>query len=221
MGDQKQKNLSASFKLENFSSTSKLASNEVCVSIDGKDGQSDDYNPFENRNVEHPNSTVGALIHLLKSSLGTGILAMPVAFKNAGLLGGSIGTLFVGFLCTYCVHMLVSASHEICRRAKIPSLGLAETCGAAFEYGPKSLRRFSTAVRISVDISMVITYFMITSVYVVFMSDSLRQLVEHWLPETTYSTRLYMVMIMVPLMLSSQYSDICYGGYWRRDASRK
>ncbi|XP_031339712.1 proton-coupled amino acid transporter-like protein pathetic isoform X2 [Photinus pyralis] len=208
MGDQKQKNLSASFKLENFSSTSKLASNEVCVSIDGKDGQSDDYNPFENRNVEHPNSTVGALIHLLKSSLGTGILAMPVAFKNAGLLGGSIGTLFVGFLCTYCVHMLVSASHEICRRAKIPSLGLAETCGAAFEYGPKSLRRFSTAVRISVDISMVITYFMITSVYVVFMSDSLRQLVEHWLPETTYSTRLYMVMIMVPLMLSSQVREL-------------
>lgn len=51
---------------------------------------------------------MGSLAHLLKSSLGTGILAMPLAFKNSGLLVGALGTLIVGFICTHCVHILVS-----------------------------------------------------------------------------------------------------------------
>lgn len=55
-------------------------------------------------------STTGSLVHLLKSSLGTGILAMPMAFKNAGLLFGAIGTIVVGIICTHCVHILVSLS---------------------------------------------------------------------------------------------------------------
>lgn len=68
----------------------------------------DDYNPFEHREIDKPNSTMGSLAHLLKSSLGTGILAMPAAFKNAGLLFGALGTIIVGLICTHCVHILVS-----------------------------------------------------------------------------------------------------------------
>lgn len=48
------------------------------------------------------------LIHLLKGNVGTGILAMPDAFRNAGLLLGTVGTLVMGFICTHCMHMLVS-----------------------------------------------------------------------------------------------------------------
>lgn len=60
-------------------------------------------------------STTGSLVHLLKSSLGTGILAMPMAFKNAGLLFGAIGTLVVGIICTHCVHILVSEKNIVCQ----------------------------------------------------------------------------------------------------------
>lgn len=45
---------------------------------------------------------------MLKVSLGTGILAMPKAFSNAGYLLGVIGTLAVGALSTYTMQMLVS-----------------------------------------------------------------------------------------------------------------
>jgi proton-coupled amino acid transporter len=47
------------------------------------------------------------MIHLLKGNIGTGILAMPDAFKNAGLCVGTIGTLLMGIICTHCMHMLV------------------------------------------------------------------------------------------------------------------
>lgn len=55
---------------------------------------------------------MGSLAHLLKSSLGTGILAMPMAFKNSGLLVGALGTIIVGLICTHCVHILVSNTNE-------------------------------------------------------------------------------------------------------------
>jgi proton-coupled amino acid transporter len=48
------------------------------------------------------------LFHLLKGSLGTGILAMPYAFSRAGYVLGAGGTLLIGIVCTHCIHQLVS-----------------------------------------------------------------------------------------------------------------
>lgn len=54
--------------------------------------------------------TMGSLAHLLKSSLGTGILAMPMAFKNSGLLIGALGTIIITFILTHCVTIFVSTN---------------------------------------------------------------------------------------------------------------
>jgi len=42
----------------------------------------------------------------LKGNIATGILAMPDAFKNEGLVG-TIGTHLMGIICTHCMHKLV------------------------------------------------------------------------------------------------------------------
>ncbi|KAK5643871.1 hypothetical protein RI129_007716 [Pyrocoelia pectoralis] len=199
-----------SLNLDNFTSTTTLATNEINASIQSKESLNDEYNPFEHRIVEHPTSTIGSLIHLLKGALGTGILAMPHAFKNAGLLVGSVATLVIGFLCTYCIRILVSASRDICRKSKVPSLGLAETCGAAFQYGPKSLRKYSGAVKLIVDVALVTTYFMGVCVYIVFIGESIEQLVNHWFPKIQMDTRIYSTITMVPLLLSTQIRQLKY-----------
>jgi proton-coupled amino acid transporter len=56
------------------------------------------------------------MLHLLKGSLGTGILAMPNAFLRAGYVLGVAGTVFIGIICTYCVHQLVSACRMLLSR---------------------------------------------------------------------------------------------------------
>ncbi|KAF5295595.1 hypothetical protein FQR65_LT10398 [Abscondita terminalis] len=209
MSNENRSNYPSTITPSNFSSTTKLASNEVPAGSRETINEKDElYNPFEHRQVDHPNSTVGALIHLLKSSLGSGILAMPNAFKNAGLIFGLVGTLVVGFICTYCVHILVAASHTICKRSKTPVMGFSETCGAVFEYGPKSVRKFSKVAKVAVDTALVFTYFMGNCVYVVFIAESLQLVFKHWFPSNDIDLRLYMVMIMAFLLLSAQVREL-------------
>ncbi|KAK4887000.1 hypothetical protein RN001_003271 [Aquatica leii] len=211
MSNENRSNYPSTLTLDNFSSTTKLAANEVSIPVGSKESLNEKdelYNPYEHREVDHPNSSAGALIHLLKSSLGSGILAMPNAFKNAGLIFGLVGTIVVGFLCTYCVHILVTASHVICKRSKTPVLGFSETCGAVFKYGPKKLRKFATTAKYTVDIALVVTYFMGNCVYVVFIAESLLKVFEHWFEGHGINLRLYMVIIMGFLLISAQVREL-------------
>lgn len=54
------------------------------------DKTKNEYHPASERRLEHPTSNFDTLIHLLKGNIGTGILAMPDAFKNAGLIFGKL-----------------------------------------------------------------------------------------------------------------------------------
>ena len=83
------------------------------------------------------------LVHLLKGSLGTGILAMPNAFYNSGLVVGVIATVIIGALCTYCLHVLVKAQYKLCKRLKVPILSYPLSMKYALEKGPRCVKWFS------------------------------------------------------------------------------
>lgn len=53
-------------------------------------------------------SDLDALLHVVKSSLGTGVLAIADGFKNAGMVIGLVGTIIVGILCAHCTYVMVS-----------------------------------------------------------------------------------------------------------------
>lgn len=105
------------------------------------------YDPSVHRKLDHPTSNIDTMIHLLKGNIGTGILAMPDAFKNAGLYVGLFGTMLLGVICTHCMHMLVGCSHELCRRQQVPSMSFPEVCYNAFQTGPQGLRRYANLAR--------------------------------------------------------------------------
>ncbi|XP_063224883.1 proton-coupled amino acid transporter-like protein CG1139 [Bacillus rossius redtenbacheri] len=179
-------------QLENHSSTLKLTSNEdVSTIADGGE-----YNPFDNRDVKHPTGDCGALAHLLKCSVGTGVLAMPFAFLHGGTVFGPVVVVALGLVCAHCMHILVKSSQKLCRQQKIPSLSFGHTAGVAFKHGPVWLRPFSHSLMNFVDIAICITCYSTVCVYLVFVATTAKQIVENYYPEEDFDIRLYIAVAM-------------------------
>ncbi|XP_026688091.1 proton-coupled amino acid transporter-like protein CG1139 [Diaphorina citri] len=68
----------------------------------------EDFDPYNHRAgiVKGATTNAETLIHLMKGSLGTGMLAMPIAFKNAGIVDGLIGCALISFIASYGMHQL-------------------------------------------------------------------------------------------------------------------
>ncbi|KAH8378789.1 hypothetical protein KR009_001364, partial [Drosophila setifemur] len=165
----------------------------------GDDSEDGSYNPFEHRKVEHPTSDLETFVHLLKGSLGSGILAMPMAFSHAGLWFGLVATFLVGTLCTYCVHILVKCAHILCRRRKIPMMGFADVAEQAFLDGPPALNRWSRFIRFMVNTFLVIDLLGCCCIYLVFVATNVEQVVKVYL-ETELSVRTWIMIVTVPLI---------------------
>ncbi|XP_012281912.1 proton-coupled amino acid transporter-like protein pathetic isoform X2 [Orussus abietinus] len=167
------------------------------------------YNPFEHRKLGHPTSDLDTLIHLLKGSLGTGILSMPLAFKNAGLTFGLFATFFIGAVCTYCVHILVKCAHVLCRRTQTPSLGFAEVAEAAFLVGPEPVQKYSRLAKATINSFLVIDLIGCCCVYVVFVSTNVKEVVDYY-AATDWDVRQYMAMLLPFLLIFSLVRNLKY-----------
>ncbi|CAG9563239.1 unnamed protein product [Danaus chrysippus] len=208
-----------SYKMKEFSSTAVITENAVfpsTISINTMNTKcketeiEDAYDPFQNRKLEHPNSDVRSFANLLKSSLGSGILAMPAAFKNAGTVVGIFGTVILGYICTHCVYLLVKTSQDVSRVTKVPSLGYAETVEAVFATGPQPLRKLSRAMRIFIDWAMAFTILGACAVYVILIEESVKQIVDHFYPDSGITTTMYCLMFLVPILIFTQIKNLKY-----------
>ncbi|XP_063823650.1 proton-coupled amino acid transporter-like protein CG1139 [Ostrinia nubilalis] len=201
----KPENRMRALNMEDSQPPSQAQSTITLVNIHNiKPEKEDEYNPFEHRKLAHPTSTSGAFFHLLKSSLGSGLLAMPYAFKNTGLIPGAIGTIIVAVIATHCVHILVSTSRDVCRVCRSPFLSYTDTCEKVFKYGPVRLRRYSTHVMHFADFAMAGVCLGGTSVYVLFIASSLQNIFDHFFPEHKFSIIAYCGMLLIPLILITQ-----------------
>ncbi|KAL4705702.1 hypothetical protein ACJJTC_018775 [Scirpophaga incertulas] len=184
------------------------------MEIPGRDVEADeDYNPFEHRKLAHPTSDMDTLIHLLKGSLGSGILAMPMAFLNAGLFFGLIATFLIGGICTYCVHVLVRTAHDLCRRIQKPSLGFAETAEAAFLSGPPAVHKFSRLAKAMINWFLVIDLLGCCCVYIVFVSKNVKQVVDYYAMGSDFhdlDIRVYMAALLPLLILVNLIRNLKY-----------
>lgn len=147
------------------------------------------------------------LIHLLKGSLGSGILAMPLAFANAGLWFGLISTFIVGLICTYCLQILVECAHTLCRRTHVPSLGFADVAEAAFLSGPHAVRQWSKFARFIINAFLVIDLIGCCCVYIVFVATNVQQVMEYY-SHIELDLRWYILSLLLPLILINMIRNL-------------
>ncbi|XP_043253727.1 proton-coupled amino acid transporter-like protein CG1139 [Colletes gigas] len=159
----------------------------------------EDYNPYDHRVVEHPTTSAETLLHLLKGSLGTGILAMPRAFHNSGYAVGIVATIIIGLLCTYCIRILVNSQYELSKRKRVASLTYPATAEAALTVGPAPFRRFAKASVHAINLFLMIYQLGSCCVYTVFIATNLQMAMDSHPPKI--DLRLYMLAILLPLIL--------------------
>uniref|UniRef100_A0A1B6IRP5 Amino acid transporter transmembrane domain-containing protein n=1 Tax=Homalodisca liturata TaxID=320908 RepID=A0A1B6IRP5_9HEMI len=145
-------------------------------------------------------SDLGALIHIIKSSMGSGTLAMSYAFSNIGLLVGVFGMAFVALICAHCTHILVKCSQELCYQRNLSSMSYADTVESAFKLGAS--RRFShwsKFMRALANFFLFITYYGVTTTYVILVATSFKQVIENH-SDVSMDTRWYVLILTVILL---------------------
>uniref|UniRef100_A0A1B6BZR9 Amino acid transporter transmembrane domain-containing protein n=1 Tax=Clastoptera arizonana TaxID=38151 RepID=A0A1B6BZR9_9HEMI len=181
----------------NTSSTLELTNNEFKPN---KDQEASAYERNPQREGKYTTSNIGAFLHIVKSSLGSGFLAMPYAFHNAGLLAGLIGTSLVAMLCAHCTHILVKSSQELCYILNKPKLSYSETVEAAFRIraGTK-YSKYTRIARHTMNFFMFFTYYGVNTVYVILIANSFKQVLENH-TDIDLNIRWYCVALVIVLL---------------------
>lgn len=173
-----------------------------------KSFKEEEYDPYRHRDVKHPTSFWETLIHMWKASLGTGILAMPNAFHNAGWAVGIVGTLVIGFLCAYCIHILISSQYELCKRRKVPSMTYPATAEAALQEGPPLAKKLAPYARPVCNAFLLAYQIGSCCIYVVFVASNIKHVADYYLPHI--DVRIYMVILLLPLILINWVRNLKY-----------
>ncbi|XP_050540826.1 proton-coupled amino acid transporter-like protein CG1139 isoform X2 [Daktulosphaira vitifoliae] len=174
--------------------------NSVLINLQTTKEKPNFYNPHHHRNVKHPTSNFETFIHFLKVCIGIGVLAMPSAFRNAGYVVGTLGTLITGFICTYTLHLAFQTSYELCKKKKVPSLTYSACVAAAFEEGPQLTRKFAPFAEFIVNFFLVLSLIGSNCVYIVFISTNIKSVVDNHFTNSI-DVKMFMIYLIIPITL--------------------
>jgi proton-coupled amino acid transporter len=133
---------------------------------------------------QHGSSPKGAALLLLKSFVGTGVLFLPKAFLNGGMIFSSAVLLFVAALSYYCFLLLCST------RLAVPA-----------SFGGMGKKLYGKWMLILINFSLVISQIGFSSAYIVFVSENLQAFVLAVSNCKTYIDIKWMILMQMIIFL--------------------
>ncbi|XKL66378.1 hypothetical protein PGB90_009798 [Kerria lacca] len=99
-----------------------------------------EYEPYIFGNIHNGIDYWDTVIHLVRVTIGTGILILPYAFHTVGYGIGILGTLFIGLLYVNNVHSLLFTEYRLCKELKVPNLTYVSVVDKTFKVGPSWIK---------------------------------------------------------------------------------
>ncbi|XP_017133590.1 glutamate transporter polyphemus [Drosophila elegans] len=166
------------------------------------------YNPYENRNVAKPISDFGAFVLLLKCVVGSGSLALPLAFYYAGIVNGVVLLCLVSFMLIHGIQLLVYSMVECSRRMEVGYATFPEAMVYSFGQGPKCFRYCAKAGGWIVDIVLCVSHYGVCVVYSVFVAVNYKQLFDYYVG--VWDLRAFVAVIGLLLMAPFMIRQLKY-----------
>nr|XP_018898193.1 PREDICTED: proton-coupled amino acid transporter-like protein pathetic isoform X1 [Bemisia tabaci] len=177
----------------------KTAESNSCADLVPRKEEQQEKNP-NTREFKHATTDFETFLHIIKASLGSGLLATPDAFKNAGIALGLIGTAMAVAAITHTTAMLVRNSQTLCYMLKKPFLTYFETAEYAFEYGNlPAAKGHGGLARRFVKLFSLITYYGVNTIYMVLIASTIKQLVETRI-DTQWNIRWYILLALIIIL---------------------
>lgn len=177
------------------------------------DDQTSASNPTKTKK-EKGTSCSETMMHMVKCNIGTGLLAIPLAFKMAGIVVGSIGLWFMGFVCLYCIHILLKAYRHVVNEDdeenKAVSVGYDDVVYLIFKEKCHPYSKVPSVARFLVSTFLVIGQFGFCCVYFVWIPKNVQQVLEHYFPSITLSIQGLMAIILLPMILFCMVRNLKY-----------
>ncbi|CAG9761641.1 unnamed protein product [Ceutorhynchus assimilis] len=164
--------------------------------------QEEEYDPHEHRKemLEYPTNNIETFFNLIKGCFGTGVLAMPEAFKYTGMINGIVSLLVLALFATYCIHVLVRSQYALCKKKRVGLLIYSKSMEAAAEFGPPVLRTWGRVMGIFADFFLIFYQFGLCCVYWVFIGKNLKYVIDVYCAEKQ-PLYYYMLALIIPFCL--------------------
>ncbi|KAL7027975.1 hypothetical protein ACKWTF_005669 [Chironomus riparius] len=158
----------------------------------------------EIHDAQPPTSYWETLANLFKGNVGTGCFAMADAIKNAGIILGPILLTIIAIICIQCFKMLINGAEYI---MKVNELSLrpefAEVVELSFLVNKSENDKWKKCAVIAktiCNIAICVTQLGFCCVYLIFVSSSIKLILEHY--GINMKLAIIMTIVLVPVWFS-------------------
>ncbi|XP_070508032.1 proton-coupled amino acid transporter-like protein CG1139 [Chironomus tepperi] len=154
--------------------------------------------------LQPPTSYVETLANLFKGNLGTGCFAMADAIRNAGLVLGPTLLTIIAIICIQCFKMLINGADYIMKANELTSRPeFAEVVELSFLVNKSDNAKWKKCAAIAktiCNVAICITQLGFCCVYLIFVSSSIKLILEHY--EIYVKLSVLMTIVLIPVWLS-------------------
>ncbi|KAJ2954570.1 hypothetical protein O0L34_g2859 [Tuta absoluta] len=168
--------------------------------------KNDTFDPHEHRVIPKPTTYLDTMIHLLKGSIGAGILAMPQAMGRLGIIFAPILLIIIGIFATFCLQLLISSQYQLCKRHKRGYMSFSKSMDFGLRDGPPFMRRLARPLYWSVESMLIIWQLGICTIYFVFVAANLQQVLAQF--GVKINIRVLICIVLVPMILVNLVKDL-------------